>query len=57
MGSSLIRITLDTFMMMVTGDDYNCGFWFFLLEGVLLCNNLGLLQKLGFPTSNKYLTS
>jgi hypothetical protein len=44
-------------MMMVTGDDYNCGFWFFLLEGVLLCNNLGLLQKLGFPTSNKYLTS
>jgi hypothetical protein len=39
LGSSLIRITLDTFMMMVTHDDYNCGFWHFLLEGVLLGNN------------------
>jgi hypothetical protein len=44
-------------MMMVTGDDYNCGFWYFLSEGVLLGNNLGLLLKLGFSTSNKYLTN
>jgi hypothetical protein len=27
------------FMMMVTDDEYNCGFWYFLLEGVLLGNN------------------
>jgi hypothetical protein len=27
------------------------------LEGVLLGNNLGLLLKLGFSTSNKYLTN
>jgi hypothetical protein len=47
LGSSLIRVTLDTFMMMVNGDDYNCGFRYFLLEGVLLANNLGLLLKLG----------
>jgi hypothetical protein len=26
-------------MMMVTDDDYNSGFWYFLLEGVLLGNN------------------
>jgi hypothetical protein len=26
-------------MMMITGDDYNCGFWYFLLEGVLLGSN------------------
>jgi hypothetical protein len=25
-------------MMMVNGDDYNYGFWYFLLEGVLLGN-------------------
>jgi hypothetical protein len=42
-------------MMMVTGDDYNCGFWYLLLEGVLLGNNLGLLLKLCISTSNKYL--
>jgi hypothetical protein len=55
LGSSLIRVTLDTFIMMVNGDDYNFGFWYFVLEGVLLGNNLGLLLKLGFSTSNKYL--
>jgi hypothetical protein len=44
-------------MMMVTSDDYNYGFWYFFLEGVLLGNNLGLLLKLGFSTSNKYLTN
>jgi hypothetical protein len=38
LGSYLIRRTLDTFIMMVTDDDYNCGFWYFLLEGVLLGN-------------------
>jgi hypothetical protein len=43
------------FMMMITGDDYNYGLWYFLLEGVLLGNNVGLLLKLGFSTSNKYL--
>jgi hypothetical protein len=26
-------------MMMVTDDDYNYGFWYFFLEGVLLGNN------------------
>jgi hypothetical protein len=35
------------FMMMVNADDYNYGFWYFLLQGVLLGNNLGLLLKLG----------
>jgi hypothetical protein len=35
----MIRITLDTFMMMINGDGYNYGFWYFLLEGVLLGNN------------------
>jgi hypothetical protein len=43
-------------MMMVNGDDYNYGLWYFLLEEVLLGNNLGLLLKLGFSTSNKYIT-
>jgi hypothetical protein len=57
LGTSLIRITLNTFMMIVNGDDYNCGFWYFFLEGVLLGNNLGLLLKLGFSTGNKYLTN
>jgi hypothetical protein len=44
-------------MMLVIGDDYNCGFWYFLLEGLLLGNNLNLLLKLGLSTSNKYLTN
>jgi hypothetical protein len=44
-------------MMMVNGDDYNYGLWYFLLEVVLLGNNLGLLLKLGLSTSNKYLTN
>jgi hypothetical protein len=44
-------------MMMVNGDGYNYGFWYFLLEGVLLGNNLSLLLKFGFSTSNKYLTN
>jgi hypothetical protein len=26
---------MDTFMMMFNDDDYNYGFWYFLLEGVL----------------------
>jgi hypothetical protein len=39
LGSSLVRRTLDAFMMMVTDDEYNCGFWCVLLEGVLLSNN------------------
>jgi hypothetical protein len=42
-------------MMMINGDDYNFGLWYFLLEGVLLGNNLGLLLNLGLPTGNKYL--
>jgi hypothetical protein len=25
--------------MTVTDDEYNCGFWYFLLDGVLLGNN------------------
>jgi hypothetical protein len=44
-------------MMMITDDDYNYGLSYFLLEGVLLGNNMGLLLKLGFFTSNKYLTN
>jgi hypothetical protein len=57
MGSFFIGVTLHTFMMMINGYDYNYDLWYFLLEGVLLGNNLGLLQKLGFSTSNKYLTN
>jgi hypothetical protein len=44
-------------MMMINGDGYNCGFWYFLLEGILLGDNLCLLLKFGFSTSNKYLTN
>jgi hypothetical protein len=44
-------------MMMVNGDDYSYGFWYFLLEGVLLGNSLGLLLKIWLSTSNKYLTN
>jgi hypothetical protein len=40
LGSSLIRRTLVTFMMMVVSNDgYNFDLWYFLLEGVLLGNN------------------
>jgi hypothetical protein len=39
LGSSLIRRTLDTFMMMVNDDEYNSDLWYFLLEGVHLDNN------------------
>jgi hypothetical protein len=40
LGSSLIRRTLDTFMMMFNDDDgYNYDLWYFLLEGVHLGNN------------------
>jgi hypothetical protein len=39
LGSSLIRRTLVTFMMMVSNDGYNFDLWYFLLEGVLLGNN------------------
>jgi hypothetical protein len=38
LGSSLIRRTLVTFMMMVNNDGYNFELWYFLLEGVLLGN-------------------
>jgi hypothetical protein len=39
LGSSLIRRTLVTFMMMISNDGYNFDLWYFLLEGVLLGNN------------------
>jgi hypothetical protein len=39
LGSSLIRRTLVTFMMMISNDDYNSDLWYFLLEGVPLGNN------------------
>jgi hypothetical protein len=39
LGSSLIRKTLVTFMMMVNNDGYNFDLWYFLLEGVHLGNN------------------
>jgi hypothetical protein len=44
-------------MIMINGNDYNYGLWYFLLEGVLLGNNLGLILKLDFSTNNKYLTN
>jgi hypothetical protein len=44
-------------MTMINSDDYNYGFSYFLLEGILLGNNMGLLLKLGFSTSNKYQTN
>jgi hypothetical protein len=31
-------------MMRINGDDYNYGLWYFLLDGVLLGNNLGLYK-------------
>jgi hypothetical protein len=34
MGAPLIKVTLDIFMMMFNDDDYNYGFWYFLLDGV-----------------------
>jgi hypothetical protein len=39
LGSSSIRRTLVTFMMMISNDDYNSDLWYFLLEGVPLGNN------------------
>jgi hypothetical protein len=39
LGSSLIRRTLITFMMMISNDDYNSDLGYFLLEGVPLGNN------------------
>jgi hypothetical protein len=36
LGSSLIRRTLVTFMMMVNNDGYNFDLWYFLLEEVHL---------------------
>jgi hypothetical protein len=39
LGSSLISRTLDIFMMMINDDDYKYDLWYFLLEGVHLCNN------------------
>jgi hypothetical protein len=39
LGSSLIRRTLDTFMMIIIIDDYDSDLWYFLLKGVLLGNN------------------
>ena len=34
LGAPLIRVTLDTFMMILNHDDYLYGTWYFLLEGV-----------------------
>jgi hypothetical protein len=39
LGSSSIRRTLVTFMMMNSNDDYKSDLWYFLLEGVPLGNN------------------
>jgi hypothetical protein len=39
LGSSLIRRTIVTFMMMINNGDYNPDLWYFLLEGVPLGNN------------------
>jgi hypothetical protein len=39
LGSSLIRRTLDTIMMMLNDDGYNYDLWYFLLEGLHLGNN------------------
>jgi hypothetical protein len=36
LGSSFIRRTLDTFMMMVNNDGYNYDLWYFLLEEYIL---------------------
>jgi hypothetical protein len=43
-------------MMMVNNDGYNFDLWYFLLEEVHLVI-IGLLLKLGFTNSNKYLTN
>jgi hypothetical protein len=40
LGSSLIKRTLVTFIMMVNNDGYNFDHWYFLLEEVHLGNNL-----------------
>jgi hypothetical protein len=34
MGAPLIKVTLDTFMMMLNDDEDTDGFYYFLLEGV-----------------------
>jgi hypothetical protein len=39
LGSSSIRRTMVTFMMMINNGDYNPDLWYFLLEGVPLGNN------------------
>jgi hypothetical protein len=39
LGSSSIRRTLVTFMMIISHDYYNSDLWYFLLEGVPLGNN------------------
>jgi hypothetical protein len=57
LGSSLIRITLVTFMMMVNNDGYNFDLWYFLLEGVFLGNNWVLLLKFGSTNCYKYLAN
>jgi hypothetical protein len=44
--SSLIRRTLVTFMMMVNMNGYNCGLWYFHLEGVHLGNNWVITKNL-----------
>jgi hypothetical protein len=43
-------------MMMVTDDDYNSDFWYFLLDGVLWVIT-GFITKTWLTTSNKYLTN
>jgi hypothetical protein len=39
LGSSSIRRTMVTFMMMINNGDFNPDLWYFLLEGVPLGNN------------------
>jgi hypothetical protein len=55
LGSSLIRRTLVTFMMMFNNDSYNFDLWYFLSKEVHLGNNWGITKKLGSTNSNKYI--
>jgi hypothetical protein len=57
LGAPLIRVTLDTFMMMFNDDDNIYGSWYFSWRKCHLDNNFRLLIKLGVSTSNKYLTN
>jgi hypothetical protein len=44
LGSSSIRRTLVTFMIMISNGDYNSDLWHFLLKGVLLGNNWVIIK-------------